>query len=53
MRSFVNLQRADLGFSPSGLSTMRLTLPQQKYRSGEAIVAFFEELGGASRTFPA
>ena len=31
MRSFVNLQRADLGFSSKGLLTMRLTLPQQKY----------------------
>lgn len=44
MRSFLNLQRVDLGFDPRGVLTMRLTLPQQKYRTGEAITAFFEEL---------
>ena len=44
MRSFLNLQRTDLGFDPKGVLTMRLTLPQQKYRSGEAITSFFEEL---------
>jgi len=52
MRSFVNLQRADLGFSPNGLLTMRLTLPQQKYGSGEAIVAFFEELSRRVQNIP-
>jgi predicted permease len=52
MRSFVNLQRADLGFEPKGLLTMRLTLPQQKYKSGEAIVSFFEELTRRVQTIP-
>ena len=52
MRSFVNLQRADLGFSSKGLLTMRLTLPQQKYRSGEAIVSFFEELTRRVQNIP-
>ena len=44
LRSFVNLQRADLGFNPENVLTMRLTLPQQKYPSSEAVTAFFEEL---------
>jgi predicted permease len=44
MRSFLNMQGAELGFEPKGVLTMRLTLPQQKYRTGEAITAFFEEL---------
>ena len=44
MRSFVNLQRVDLGFNPENVLTMRLTLPQQKYPSGEAVTAFFEDL---------
>ena len=39
MRSFVNLQRVDLGFNPENVLTMRLTLPQQKYPSGEAVTA--------------
>jgi putative ABC transport system permease protein len=44
MRSFSNLRHVDLGFEPRGVLTMRLTLPQQKYPSGEAMTAFFEEL---------
>lgn len=44
LRSFVNIQRVDPGFDPEGVITMRLTLPQDKYRSGEAITSFFEEL---------
>ena len=44
MRSFLKLQGTDLGFQPQGVLTMRLTLPQQKYRTGEAITSFFEEL---------
>ena len=44
LRSFVNLQRVDPGVDPGSVVTMRLTLPQEKYRSGEAITTFFEEL---------
>lgn len=44
MRSFINLQRVDLGFRPSNVLTMRLTLPQQKYPNNAAITAFFDEL---------
>ena len=52
MRSFLNLQRADLGFDPRGVLTMRLTLPQQKYKSGEAITSFFEELTRRIQAIP-
>jgi predicted permease len=52
MRSFLNLQRTDLGFDPRGVLTMRLTLPQQKYGSGEAITAFFEELTRRVQAIP-
>ena len=44
MRSFLKMQAADPGFDPKGVLTMRLTLPQQKYSSSDAITAFFEEL---------
>ena len=44
LRSFANLQRVDSGLDAGGVITMRLTLPQEKYRGGEAITAFFEEL---------
>jgi putative ABC transport system permease protein len=43
-RSFLNIQRMDPGFDPRGVLTMRLTLPQDRYRDGEAVTAFFEEL---------
>jgi predicted permease len=44
IRSFLNMQNADPGFESRNVVTMRLTLPQQKYPTGEAITAFFEEL---------
>jgi putative ABC transport system permease protein len=44
LRSFRNLQGVDTGLSAGSAITMRLTLPQEKYRSGEAITGFFEEL---------
>jgi predicted permease len=52
MRSFVNMQRADLGFEPGGVLTMRLTLPQQKYPTGETITSFFERLTERVRSVP-
>jgi putative ABC transport system permease protein len=44
LRSFLNLQRVNTGVDSASVITMRLTLPQEKYRTGEAITAFFEEL---------
>lgn len=52
MRSFSNLQRVDLGFDRTGVLTMRLTLPQQKYPSNEAMTTFFEELTRRVQTLP-
>jgi putative ABC transport system permease protein len=44
LRSFLNLQRVDTGVDAKAVITMRLTLPAERYRTGEAINAFFEEL---------
>ena len=52
MRSFLNMQNTELGFQPRGVLTMRLTLPQQKYPTGESITAFFEELARRVRAVP-
>jgi putative ABC transport system permease protein len=52
LRSVLKMQRAEMGFEPAGVVTMRLTLPQQKYPSGEAITAFFEELIRRTKTIP-
>jgi putative ABC transport system permease protein len=52
LRSVVNLQRVDSGVNPGGVITMRLTLPQEKYRDGETITAFFEELARRVEALP-
>jgi putative ABC transport system permease protein len=44
IRSFAKLQQVDTGFDSHGVLTMRLTLPRERYGSGEAITAFFERL---------
>ena len=51
-RSFLNLQAADQGFNASGVLTMRLTLPTEKYPSGEAMTAFFEQLAARVQAVP-
>jgi putative ABC transport system permease protein len=44
MRSFLRIQQINPGFDPAGVLTMRLTLPMEKYRSDDAMTAFFEQL---------
>ncbi|MGH7665533.1 MAG: ABC transporter permease [Gemmatimonadaceae bacterium] len=44
IRSFVRLQGVDPGFDPQNLVTMNLSLPQSKYASDTARIAFFETL---------
>ena len=44
IRSFLNLERLDLGFSPDHLVTMRLQLPDQKYKTPEARLEFYHRL---------
>ena len=51
MRSFLNLQRVDRGFDPSGVLTMRLTLPRERY-PGDAAGAFFDQLSERLAALP-
>jgi predicted permease len=44
LRSFLNLQRVSTGVDSQGVLTMRLTLPTNRYATGEALTGFFEEL---------
>jgi putative ABC transport system permease protein len=44
MRSFLNVLKADPGFSPQGVVTMSLTLPSTKYKDTRSRAAFFQEL---------
>jgi putative ABC transport system permease protein len=43
-RSFVALQRIDVGFSPEGVLSMQISLPRTKYDSLYKLAAFFEQL---------
>jgi predicted permease len=52
LRSFLNLQHVDTGVNAGATITMRLTLPQEKYKGGEAITAFFEELARRVEALP-
>ena len=52
MRSFMNMRHAALGFDANGVVTMRVTLPQQKYPTADAMIAFFEELIHRAETLP-
>jgi putative ABC transport system permease protein len=44
LRSFVRLQRVELGFDPAHLLTARMALPQARYGTATEVAAFYEEL---------
>jgi predicted permease len=53
LRSFVHLQRADLGFRPEGVLTVRMELPPLHYRFGTAApAAFYDRLLERLRALP-
>jgi predicted permease len=52
IRSLWSLQRIDLGLNPSGVQTMRLSLPQGGYETPEEVVAFYARLVDRVRTLP-
>ncbi len=52
IRSLWSLQRIDLGLNPSGVLTMRLSLPQAGYDTPEEVVAFYARLVDRIRTLP-
>jgi putative ABC transport system permease protein len=52
LRSLWSLQRVDLGFDPSNVLTMRLSLPQAAYRTPEEVVGFYQRLLERVRSTP-
>jgi putative ABC transport system permease protein len=44
VRSFERLQKAELGFDPSSVISMNISLPTVKYAKAEQQIAFFDEL---------
>jgi putative ABC transport system permease protein len=52
IRSFLHLQRVDLGFRPDHLLTMRYVLPGAKYSTPQARVAFHASILERTRQLP-
>jgi putative ABC transport system permease protein len=44
MKSFFNLQQADIGFNPANVLTMRLSLPDARYKENAQVEQFFRTL---------
>ena len=52
LRTLWSLQRVDLGLNPSGVLTMRLSLPRTVYREPMDVVNFYSRLTQEVRTIP-
>src|SRR5262249_39272207 len=52
IRSFLRLQRVELGFKPDHLLTMQLQLPQKVYKTTEDTNAFWQRLEDGVRALP-
>jgi putative ABC transport system permease protein len=52
LRTLWSLQRIDLGFNPSGVLTMRVSLPQASYPQPDQVVGFYSRLMERIRTVP-
>jgi len=44
IKSFIHLQKFDMGFNPNNLLTMRVQLPGTKYREPAQLVNFFQQV---------
>ena len=44
LRSFVRLQRVDMGFDPANLITARMSLPEARYGRAVDVATFYQEL---------
>ncbi|HWL86300.1 MAG TPA: ABC transporter permease [Polyangiaceae bacterium] len=52
IRSFVRLQKTDLGFDPRGLVTLNLQLPKKAYPTDDDVMAFWKRLLEGARSLP-
>ncbi|HZP48950.1 MAG TPA: ABC transporter permease [Vicinamibacterales bacterium] len=52
LRSFFAVQRVDPGFRADGITTFRIALPAQRYRTADAFNAFSRELQAALAALP-
>jgi putative ABC transport system permease protein len=52
VRSFVRLQKVDVGFRPEGLLTFQLEVPAARYRDTQAVLAFWRRLSSELERIP-
>jgi len=52
VRSFLRLQKVDPGFDPKNILTLRLTLPEARYKEDSQARAFFEQAEQRVRSLP-
>jgi predicted permease len=52
LRSYANIRRADPGFQPKNVTTLRLSLPAQQYKGAEAISRLYDDLARRLRSIP-
>jgi predicted permease len=52
LKSYANVRRADPGFRPNNVTTLRLSLPAQQYKGAEAISRFYDDLARRLRSIP-
>ena len=52
IRSYMMLTNVELGFDPSDVLSMRISLPETKYREGQRAINFFEELDRRVKALP-
>ena len=50
VRSFAAVQRVEPGFQPSGVVSIRLSLPRTRYRTTDTIARFYEQLAPRIRS---
>ena len=52
IKSFLNLSRSDVGFDPEGVVTMRVSLPEARYKENAQVVNFYQQLLQRVQTLP-
>ncbi len=52
IRSFLSLQKVNLGFQPDHLLTVQITPPRAKYPNPEALVVFYDQLRQRTQGLP-
>ncbi|MCA1817261.1 MAG: ABC transporter permease [Acidobacteria bacterium] len=52
VKSFINLRQADIGFDPARVLTMRVALPEARYKENARIESFYRDLLQRVRALP-